>query len=464
MKDVVTVLLVAAIAWGTFAFGAVYPWAYWPLVGMVAIVGIAGLMSGPRNREWLPRFTGLAVALLSFLILGLAQLAPVPLTLLAAVSPATADIVPQLNLAFTASGVNRHALSIDPGLTAVGLVLFAAYALLVLGCARFFSIHGPHRVAQLIAVIGVALAATGIVQSGVFNGRIYGFWTPIDAGNPFGPFVNRNHFAGWMLMGLPVTLGLLCGGFARGMAGVKSNWRDRVLWFSSPDASRLILLSAGAMVMSLSLLMTMSRSGIAALGLAILVTGVFVVRRQPSGRRLLAVAYLLALVLVTVGWVGVDRLSSRFSQANWVELNDRRGAWSDAIGIAARFPAAGTGLNTYGVATLFFQQHDLSRHYSQAHNDFLQLAAEGGLLLVIPAAVCVGFLIFGVRRRFIEETSTGTYWLRVGATTALVAIALQEAVDFSLQIPGNATLFAVICAIALHRTPSRPSSHRLVAE
>jgi O-antigen ligase len=162
---------------------------------------------------------------------------------------------------------------------------------------------------------------------------------------------------------------------------------------------------------------------------------------------------------VTVGWVGVDRLASRFSQANWTELNDRRGAWSDAIEIASKFPAAGTGLNTYGVATLFFQRHDVARHYSQAHNDFLQLAAEGGLLLVIPAALCVGFLIAGVRQRFLEEHSANTYWLRVGATTALVAIALQETVDFSLQIPANAVLFAVVCAIALHRTPSRPS-HR----
>jgi hypothetical protein len=60
-----------------------------------------------------------------------------------------------------------------------------------------------------------------------------------------------------------------------------------------------------------------------------------------------------------------------------------------------------------------------------------------------------------VRRRFIEETSVRTYWLRVGAVTGLTAIALQETVDFSLQIPGNAALFAVVCAIALHQAPER---------
>lgn len=92
---------------------------------------------------------------------------------------------------------------------------------------------------------------------------------------------------------------------------------------------------------------------------------------------------------------------------------------------------------------------------TEAHNDFLQLAAEGGLLLTIPALLCAGAFIAAVRRRFNEETSVRTYWLRVGAVTGLTAIALQETVDFSLQMPGNAALFAVLCAIALHSMPQR---------
>ena len=47
-----------------------------------------------------------------------------------------------------------------------------------------------------------------------------------------------------------------------------------------------------------------------------------------------------------------------------------------------------------------------------------------------------------------------TWWLRAGAVTSLMAIACQESVEFSLQMPGNAALFAIVCAIALHRPPS----------
>ena len=383
------------------------------------------------------------------------QLVPVPLALLASASPETTRVIQQLDLAVSTGSVSRHPLSIVPSLTGIGLVLFTANALCVLGCARLFSIRGARRIGDAIAVIGVALALAAIIQKSFSTGKIYGFWTPFEGGLPFGPFVNRNHFAGWMLMALPLTFGLLCGRAARAMRGVKPTWRHRLLWFSTPEASGLILAAAGAIVMALSLVMTMSRSGIGSLAIAIAITGAVVMRRQRATRRAVTLGYLSLLVIVVVGWVGADAIVERFARADWRELGNRRGAWTDAIDIASRFPVMGTGLNTYGIATLFYQRHDLATYYSQAHNDFLQLAAEGGLLLTIPAALCAGAFIIAVRRRFIEETSVRTYWLRVGAVTGLTAIALQETVDFSLQMPGNAALFAVLCAIALHRTPLR---------
>jgi hypothetical protein len=35
----------------------------------------------------------------------------------------------------------------------------------------------------------------------------------------------------------------------------------------------------------------------------------------------------------------------------------------------------------------------------------------------------------------------------------LVAVALQSLVEFSLQMPGNAVLFTVLAAVALHQSP-----------
>ena len=88
----------------------------------------------------------------------------------------------------------------------------------------------------------------------------------------------------------------------------------------------------------------------------------------------------------------------------------------------------------------------------EAHNDYLQIAAEGGLLLGLPIALAVGIFIREVRRRFTESgDDTRTWWLRVGAVTGIAVIALQELVDFSLQMPGNAVLLALLMATAVHR-------------
>jgi O-antigen ligase len=448
--------LLAVLAWGAFAFGAVYPWAYWPLAAASAAIGVVGLAVHHRVSTKPLGLTALAVAFALFLVAALAQLAPLSLAQLASVSPEATRVVTQLNLAMAAGTVHRHPLSIAPELTLVAVALFAANALLVLGGACLLSLRGARRVAEALPVIGAVMALVAIVQKPFANGNVYGFWTPLDGGNPYGAFVNRNHFAGWMLMALPVTLGLACAGFARAMQGVRPNWRARLMWFSSPDASRIVLTAAAALLMALSLVLTMSRSGITSFAVAVAMTGVFVVRRQwGRSRTTIAVAYLLLLPAVAFGWAGADLIASRFSGADWSDLNARRGAWADAVAVSSRFPLTGTGLNTYGVATVLYQRHDLERHYDQAHNDYLQLAAEGGVLLVAPAALCAGIFVVAVRRRFHHETSVTAYWLRVGAVTGLAAIALQETVEFSLQMPGNAALFAVLCAIALHKAPVR---------
>jgi O-antigen ligase len=93
--------------------------------------------------------------------------------------------------------------------------------------------------------------------------------------------------------------------------------------------------------------------------------------------------------------------------------------------------------------------------YTAAHNDYLQVLAEGGALLTVPAVACIVALAVTIRRRFKEETSRSTFWIRAGATIGILTIALQEIGEFSLQIPGNAFLFAVVCAVAIHQTPER---------
>ena len=450
------VLLALALMWGAFAFGAVYAWAFWPLAAIECLIGASGFVLSLRHRATPLQLKALPYCFGLFLFAGIVQLVPVPLSVLATISPDGLSVIRETDFLVASGRASHHALSIAPPLTALAIILFASHAVLLLGCVQLLSVRDARWVARTISAVGVALALVGLIHGRTFNANIYGFWTPsTPGGSSFGPFVNRNHFAGWMLMGLPVALGLLCGELSQAMQRVKPNWRDRLLWFSSPAANRLVLLAVAVFVMALSLIWTMSRSGIVALCVAIGTSAAFALRRQPKTRWLLTFSAAAAAAIAIVAWVGADQIVSRFTASNWAGFSGRLGAWSDAIHIAQRFRLVGTGLNTYGVATHIYQEHDLARHYSQAHNDFLQLYAEGGWLLTLPAAACLAALIVAVRRRLVEDTTSESHWLRIGAVTGLMAIGLQELVDFSLQMPGNAALFAVLCAIALHHAPIR---------
>ena len=134
---------------------------------------------------------------------------------------------------------------------------------------------------------------------------------------------------------------------------------------------------------------------------------------------------------------------------------------SDAWRIHQAFPWFGTGLNTYGSATLLLQEFEkATAHYVEAHNDYLQLLVEGGWLVAVPALVLVILFAREVRRRFREGRDDRTgYWIRLGAVTGLVAIAFQEIVEFSLQMPGNAAFFTVLCAMAVRRAAVKKGSY-----
>jgi O-antigen ligase len=102
---------------------------------------------------------------------------------------------------------------------------------------------------------------------------------------------------------------------------------------------------------------------------------------------------------------------------------------------------------------VFYQRHVVAFRMTRAHNDYLQLLAEGGLLVFIPAALVVVLLGVAVGRRLGEARHDGyEYWVRAGAAVGLLTMGIQETVEFSLQIPANALLFATLAAVAVSPT------------
>ena len=55
-------------------------------------------------------------------------------------------------------------------------------------------------------IFGFLVADFGILQHLTFNGKLYWFREMHYGGIPFGPYVNRNHFAGFAELFIPVAL------------------------------------------------------------------------------------------------------------------------------------------------------------------------------------------------------------------------------------------------------------------
>jgi O-antigen ligase len=451
-------LFIAALAWGVLAFGAVYPWAFWPLAAASAGLGLWSIVRTDAWRD--PRIRQLGIGLL---ILGAAiglQAVIVPYAWVDWLSPGVDRFLRTYEFAYRPTP--WHALSIDAGSTLVVLMLYASFALLLLGLLREIRQVKLEWLLTQVMGLGVGLALVGVVQRALLDREhplVYGFWQPQEGGNPFGPFINRNHFAGWMVMALPVVIGYSCAVMARSGGPHRGGWRAWLRWGTTVEASRFLLVAFSIIAMGMSLVLTGSRSGIVSFAVAIGVLAYFALRRVSARRtRLAAAGYMAVLLLGALAWAGADTVVARFSLAS-SEAEGRLAAWRDTVRMVEDFPVFGTGMGTYRRAMLVYQTADRGSMYAQAHNDYLQLASEGGAIVVVPALAVLGLFVFGVRRRFISgDDDPLTGWVRIGAVAGLAGIAAQSFVEFSLQMPGNDILFVLLAALAFHR-PVRLSSH-----
>ncbi|MEQ1898874.1 MAG: O-antigen ligase family protein [Vicinamibacterales bacterium] len=450
-------LLLLTVGWGAVAFGAVYPWAYWPLAIACALLGIAGFRRSPSPIRSVPAAGGwLGVFAVGVLV----QLAPLPRQILLRVNASADAFLGQYYLAYALNPSAWHPLSIVPVATWVGLGLFTALALFLVGTSRALSRLDLETIVRRLMLLAVALGLFGVVQKALHGDDpgvpylIYGFWRPREGGSPFGPFVNRNHFAGWMLMALPLVLGYGIGLFER-VRPRRGGWGAWFRWLVASETGPLMLAALSVLATGTALALTGSRSGIVSFAAAVVIMAAFVLRAvRRRSARLAAMALAGLLVVGAIAWAGSGATIQRFSAAGR-DLEGRFAGWRDTAHIIHEFPVFGTGLNTYGYAMLVYQTSDRRLFYREAHNDYLQLIAEGGVLLTVPAALALAMFARDVRRRFRDGADDPmTHWIRVGAVAGLGGIAIQSIMEFSLQMPGNAVLFTLVAAIAVHR-PAR---------
>jgi hypothetical protein len=416
------------------ALGGAYPSATLPiLAAAVAVFLVSRARVGDRKTR------ALDAALVSLAAGVVLQVVPLPRSVVTFLSPHLDTLRAALYLD---PGSAPATLSVDPHLTRAGLASLVS-ALLVFWAAReVFSRGGVRVAARAVAWAGFALTLVAFVQRATAPDLLLWTWKPADPGSqPFGPFVNRNHLATWLLMGASLSTGYLVS-HTRSLSSAQASLRLRVRdWLA--DGNSLVL--AGALLsMLLGIVATLSRSAILGAGAALL--GGALSRANHRGQTARLAGAAVAILLAVAVWSNRDDLARKFESGTTAS---RPVIWREAFPVIHHFWLTGTGVGTYGPTMLKYQQRFREMHFNQAHSEYVQVAAEGGVLLVAPLVIAVGAAVRVARRRLQEDTRPIS-WLRIGAAAGLMAAAVQGLFETGLRIPANGLLAALLAAIVLH--------------
>jgi hypothetical protein len=273
----------ALLAWGALSFGAVYPWAYWPLAAGCAALGFWAIVMTEPWRD--PRTVALGLALAAVALAMVLQIVPWPAGVIAHVSPSLGAFFERDRVGYQPPAF--QALSIAPAATGIALGLFVAFAMLLVGLGRALRSVALDWLITGLMALGVGLALFGIIQKALIDEvrpLVYGFWKPLEGGRVFGPFINRNHFAGWMVMALPVVIGYSCGVVNALRPPQGRTAKDWLHWATSVEANRFVLAAGSILVMGASVALTLSRSGMLGLAAGIAVIAGFVGARATRPR------------------------------------------------------------------------------------------------------------------------------------------------------------------------------------
>lgn len=315
------------------------------------------------------------------------------------------------------------------------ILLFAAYGMLAFVVTQSFRRSSQFDwVAKAITGYGAMVASFAILQGIAPNGKLYWVWPSQQGGALYGPYVNHNHYAGLMEMLTPFPLVLAATRFTEGKF-------------------RIVVMAVAAL-MAGSIFLSGSRGGMLALLVQIVALAVFIFGAQKgSWKQPLLLAGFLILVIGFLVWLGGNELTQRLASIHAETHGELSGGTRvtidrDCLRMLMKRPLLGWGLGTFPTVYPGFRSFYTTFFVNQAHNDYLQLLVEGGLA---GFAIAVWFLVRVFRQAASKltnwaETATGA--LSVAAMLGCIGILVHSLLDFNLQIPANAALFYVLCALA----------------
>jgi len=289
---------------------------------------------------------------------------------------------------------------------------------------------------------GFLVSVFAILQHLTSNGKLYWFREIRSGGLPFGPYVNRNHFAGFAELVLPLALIPLVLGRVR---------RER--W---PVVGLFAVLPIGALFLSAS------RGGIVSFGAELGVLALVMILRRTMAKQWFAGVAVLLVAMLLVSWLGVGQILQRLSSVQLLEVtvgkrsSMRRDTWQ----IFLHHPVTGTGLGTLQIVYPRYESLYDGKIVNHAHNDYLEALAETGILGGLCCAWFLGVLFSESLKRLRQLNNSFAGTLQLSGLVACSGFLVHSLVDFNLHIPSNALLFFLMAHLATSEIqPLAPRPH-----
>jgi len=320
--------------------------------------------------------------------------------------------------------------------TRVELQLLIAYLIVLFLMSQAFSRRGHWRAfVWFLMTFGFFVSVFGILQYLTFNGKLYWMREMRFGGAAFGPYVNRNHFAGFAEMMIPMALVPLVLGKVR--------------------RERLFLVAFFAIVPIVALLLSASRGGIVSFAMQMVILFLLLLVRRVRSKHMIVGGVVVLTAVMTVSWIGVNQVLARFAgvQALEATAGKRQSMRRDTWRLFLDNPVLGTGLGTFEMVFPPYDSLYDGKIANHAHNDYLQVLAETGIL---GGLCCLWFLGVVLQDALLGTAEVGESFGTVLNLSGLVAcggILIHSLVDFNLHIPANALLFFVSAHLATVRLP-----------
>jgi O-antigen ligase len=440
-------VFLAVIFFAPLAFGTTEVWSTITAQLLASVAVLLCFFPKTGRKAQFYRVPGL-LPLLLFLGWNYVQLLPLPVAAVQVISPQTVDIYqPVLDFLPPDTWIP---LTINQQATLFEALRFTIYILFYLLTIQLLT-SNKRLSATVASVVWLTLfiAFVSMLQRAAAPDSLFFVRKMEHVHGSFGPWVYKNQYAGFMVMTCPFVLALFLR--HRPIIDPDEPFRERFLHlFSGTGASLHLFFGFGVIVVIASVLLAQSRGGFLSLAFALLLFFLILARSQGKIQTWTLLFLLLGL-LAAGGWFSWDAIVAKFDRA--IDLGEgtlqdpRFSIWKDAIKIIPDFPITGTGFGTFLDIFPNYKSFADSLIYDHAHNDYLELLTDGGLIGFLLAAWFVIAVLRNGWRMIFRRHERLAVLTAVAAFSGIAGLLFFSLTDFNLHNWANSLYFFFLCGL-----------------